>query len=142
MDRRERSQRFAFYVGQELKGTITSRGFKAAAVAREMGRSGTAFSNWLNGKGAILPLAVLAEACEVIGVEPAIVVAAAYTRLREELDGGSSFADVIRSLEDQRAKRIRPDIDVAADEEESRLDDEFGDGEAGDEVDGEPGDGV
>lgn len=80
MDKRERAERFTVYVGLELKGRIVSRGFTAAQVADQMGRSRAAFSRWLNGKQSI-PLSVVCEASEIIGVEPGDIVAKAYDRL-------------------------------------------------------------
>lgn len=89
MDTRDRADLFTRYVGLELKGKITSRGFTALAVATTMGRSPAAFNRWLNGKAEI-PLPVLCEASEVIGVEPTAIVSAAYDRLayeHGEIDG-------------------------------------------------------
>ena len=144
MDMRGRADKFAEYVGLALKGAITEHGFAASAVADRLGRSRSAFTNWLNTRKATLPLEVLAEACEVIGVEPSEVVKSAYERLCREHGPArpdrASLSNVVRTLEDQREKRMKLDIDVAADKEELRLGDQFGDGEAGDEVDGEPGD--
>ena len=80
MNKRERADEFVRFVGLELKGAITARGHHASKVAKEMGRSVTAFSNWLNGKTPI-PMSVLCEACEVIGVNPTYIVDTAYNRL-------------------------------------------------------------
>lgn len=80
MSSRDRADDFARFVGLELKGRIVSRGFTAQHVARAGGRSPAAFSRWLNGKVEI-PLAVLCESCEIIGVDPREVVDAAYRRL-------------------------------------------------------------
>lgn len=81
---RDRAGRFVAYVGLELKGRIISQGHNATEVATRMGRSPAAFNRWLNGRVDI-PLAVLCEACEVIGVEPVAVVQAAYDRMTVEL---------------------------------------------------------
>lgn len=80
MDKRERSELFAKYVGLALKGRIITQGRNAKAVAEEMRRSPAAFNRWLNGK-VELPLSVFAEACEVIDVEPQTVIEDAYGRL-------------------------------------------------------------
>ena len=78
-----RGEAFTAYIGAELKGLIASRGRSAAAVARETGHSASALNRWLNGRQA-LPLPVLLEACDVLGVEPREVVSRAYARLGAE----------------------------------------------------------
>ncbi|WP_188022741.1 MULTISPECIES: helix-turn-helix transcriptional regulator [unclassified Leucobacter] len=80
MNKRDRSELFARYVGLALKGRIITQGKTAKAVATEMQRSPAAFNRWLNGKVEI-PLSVFAEACEVIDVEPHTIVEDAYSRL-------------------------------------------------------------
>lgn len=80
MNTRERADMFVRFVGLELKGAITARGFHASKIAKQMGRSPAAFSNWLNGNTQI-PMSVLCEACEIIGVEPTFIVDTAYSRL-------------------------------------------------------------
>jgi transcriptional regulator with XRE-family HTH domain len=100
---RERADTFVQYVGLELKGRIISRGFTAQRVAETMGRSPAAFNRWLNGRSDI-PLAVLCEACEIIGVEPRSIVEYAYDRMVGELgevdgsryDDGAPLASVHR----------------------------------------------
>ncbi|MDO4243767.1 MAG: helix-turn-helix transcriptional regulator [Actinomyces sp.] len=79
----DRGDAFAAYVGAELKGFISSRGWSAAAVAKATGHSASALNRWLNGKQS-LPLAVLLEASDVLGIDPRDVVARAYARLAEE----------------------------------------------------------
>lgn len=89
MDTRQRADLFVQYVGLELKGRIITQGFNATQVANLIGRSPAAFNRWLNGK-VDMPLDVLCEACEVIHVEPAAIVSAAYDRVcvdLGELDG-------------------------------------------------------
>ena len=83
---------FAQYVGLELKGRITSQGFRATEVAVATGRSPSAFNRWLNGK-AELPLAVLCQACEVIDAEPSLIVGHAYDRMAVALGerGGETY---------------------------------------------------
>jgi|GEM_PF-1226364 len=71
---------FTRFVGLELKGRIISQGFTAQAVAQANGRSVSAFNRWLNGKVDI-PLSVLCEACETIGIDPHEVVDTAYNRM-------------------------------------------------------------
>jgi len=80
MDKRQRAMLFSRYVGLELKGKITARGYTAKAVALAAQRSPAAFNRWLNGR-VELPLAVLCEACEVIGVQPQVIVDLAYSRV-------------------------------------------------------------
>ncbi|WP_158609491.1 helix-turn-helix domain-containing protein [Cellulomonas triticagri] len=112
MSSRERAEVFTRLVGLELKGRIVSRGFTAQQVARAGGRSPAAFSRWLNGKVEI-PLAVLCESCEIIGVDPKDVVEAAYGRLGAEgrsappagatvaLRGAPHAADVVTLYHDE-----------------------------------------
>lgn len=83
MDIRERGSIFTRYIGLELKGAITARGFNAQQVASASDHSPAAFNRWLNGKAA-LPLSVLAEACEIIGIEPRDIVEVAYARLLKD----------------------------------------------------------
>lgn len=80
MNTRARAEAFARYLGLELKGRIVSQGFTALKVAQTTGRSPAAFNRWLNGK-VDLPVVVLCEAAEVIGIEPQDVVDAAYNRM-------------------------------------------------------------
>lgn len=89
MSTRQRAERFSQYVGLELKGTIISRGFTAKQVAETTDRSPAAFNRWLNGK-AELPIVALSESCEVIGIEPSVIIENAYARMIMEfgeLDG-------------------------------------------------------
>lgn len=89
MDKRKRAEEFTRMVGMELKGAITSRGFNATEVAKLTGRSPAAYNRWLNGKVGI-PMSVLCESCEVIGVEPQFIVETAYNRMAVaygEVDG-------------------------------------------------------
>lgn len=79
----QRSAAFARFVGLELKGAITARAFTAKQVAVLMGRAEANFNRWLNGRVGI-PLAVVCEACEVIGANPAVIVQNAYDRLLAE----------------------------------------------------------
>lgn len=89
MSTRHRAERFAQYVGLELKGAIIARGFTAKQVAESTGRSPAAFNRWINGK-AELPIVALSESCEFIGIEPSVIVENAYARMIMEfgeLDG-------------------------------------------------------
>lgn len=89
MSTRQRAERFSQYVGLELKGAIVSRGFTAKQVAEITDRSPAAFNRWLNGK-AELPIVALSESCEVIGIEPSVIIENAYARMIMEfgeLDG-------------------------------------------------------
>lgn len=89
MSTRHRAERFAQYVGLELKGAIVARGFTAKQVAESTGRSPAAFNRWINGK-AELPIVALSESCEFIGIEPSAIVENAYARMIMEfgeLDG-------------------------------------------------------
>lgn len=94
MNIRQRAETFSRYVGLELKGKITTRGYTAAAVAQGIGRQPAAFNRWLNGK-VEMPMTVLCAACEFIDIEPARVVESAYDRIALEFGerDGSLFAD-------------------------------------------------
>lgn len=93
MDNRDRALLFTTYVGMELKGKITTRGFTAKTVAERTRRSASALNRWLNGR-VELPLTVLCETCEIIGLEPAHIVDAAYNRLIVEYGGASRTTDL------------------------------------------------
>ena len=80
MNNRERAEAYTRYVGLELKGAIIARGFSATQVATLAQRSPAAFNRWLNGKVEI-PLTVVCQACEVIGIEPVTILKIAYDRL-------------------------------------------------------------
>ena len=75
-----KAREFARCVGLELKGRIVARGFTALQVATLLGRSPTAFTNWLNGKKPI-PMVVFHQACEVIGADPVMIVDDACRRV-------------------------------------------------------------
>lgn len=116
MDIRERATVFSTYVGLELKGKITARGHTAKFVAEQARRSASALNKWLNGR-VELPMAVLCEACEIIGVEPGAIIDAAYDRLREELGGAGASAGDVGGLPDNgpvplAAKKGRRKADV------------------------------
>lgn len=96
MNTRARAEAFARYLGLELKGRIVGQGFTALKVAQSTNRSPAAFNRWLNGKVDI-PVVVLCEAAEVIGVEPQDIVDAAYSRMvvtLGELDG-TTYGDEV-----------------------------------------------
>lgn len=122
MDMQDRAQLFTRFVGLELKGRITARGFTAKAVATEARHSPAAFNRWLNGRVEI-PLAVLHEACEIVGVHPGVIIDAAYDRVLLEMDstddapGGARPVSAPRNNAPQglAAKRGRRkgDIDAA-----------------------------
>ncbi|MCT2042647.1 helix-turn-helix domain-containing protein [Pseudoclavibacter alba] len=80
MDIRKRGSTFAKYVGLQLKGEIITRGKTANEVAKATRHSPAAFNRWLNGKTE-LPLAVLCEVADYIGVDPQVIVDTAYNRL-------------------------------------------------------------
>lgn len=84
MNTRERGELFGRYVGLELKGAIVSRTLTAKAVAEKIGRADANLNRWLNGKTEI-PIAVVCEICEVLDLEPRVIVEHAYDRMVEEL---------------------------------------------------------
>ncbi|MGN6126541.1 MAG: helix-turn-helix domain-containing protein [Humibacter sp.] len=112
MDKRQRAMLFSRYVGLELKGKITARGYTAKAVALAAQRSPAAFNRWLNGR-VELPLAVLCEACEVIGVEPQVIVDLAYSRVVVEY-GPAESARVQAADAGVAGKRAGARSDVGA----------------------------
>lgn len=75
--------RFTALVGAEIKGAIAARDWSARAVAKETGHSATALNGWLNGRRA-LPLSVLYEITELVGISARDVVERAYLRMCEE----------------------------------------------------------
>lgn len=83
MNIRRRAELFSLYVGLELKGKITSRGYNAKSVAEGIGRQPATFNRWLNGKVEI-PVTVLCETCEYIDIDPTGIVEDAYARLALE----------------------------------------------------------
>ncbi|PDQ36028.1 MAG: hypothetical protein B5766_02485 [Candidatus Lumbricidophila eiseniae] len=83
MDTQMRARAFANFIGLELKGRITTRGYTALAVAIRLGHSPAAFNRWLNGKTEI-PLSVYYSVCEVIGVDTIDVADKAARRVIEE----------------------------------------------------------
>lgn len=90
MTNTDRGLIFGKYVGLELKGAIISRGNTAAGVAKSLGHSQSAFTNWLNGKVQI-PISVVVNASEVIGIEPSQIIDAAYDRLVYEFGEFDGF---------------------------------------------------
>lgn len=80
MNTRSRAILFTRYVGLELKGAITARGFTAKEIALRSHRSPAAFNRWLNGHVEI-PLAVVCESCELIGISPGAIIDAAFERV-------------------------------------------------------------
>lgn len=77
---RNRSETFARYVGLQLKGSIIARSLTAKAVAEAIGRGDANLNRWLNGKVEI-PISVVCEVCEFIGVEPSQIIQLAYDRM-------------------------------------------------------------
>ena len=93
MNKRERALIFSRYVSFELKGAITSRGRTASEVSVAIHRSPSNMNRWLNGK-VDLPMVVLCEAAEEIGVDPEAIVEAAYRRLCDEFGDRSSITQI------------------------------------------------
>lgn len=130
MNKRERAETFARYVGLELKGKIITQGHTAKSVAEEMGRSPAAFNRWLNGK-VELPLSVLGEACEVIDLDPQGIVEDAYSRLCVEFGerDGFKYPDednvvVGRFGQNAEPENVIPDEARAADKYDGDRDEE------------------
>lgn len=84
MNTRERGDAFGRYVGLELKGAIVARGLTAKKVAEMIGRADANLNRWLNNKTEI-PITVVCEVCEALGIEPRAIVEHAYDRMVLEL---------------------------------------------------------
>ncbi|WP_223690068.1 helix-turn-helix domain-containing protein [Leifsonia poae] len=133
MNIRQRAEIFTRFVGLELKGKITAMGFTASAVAEAINRSPAAFNRWLNGKTEI-PLSVVCEACEVIDIDPQVIVETAYSRLAVELGerDGSTYPEddrlpMIPPASGRAVPKLTPILDVAPspDTESSLTDDDL-----------------
>lgn len=108
MNMQQRAETFTTYVGLALKGAIVERGMSATHVATTMKRSPAAFSRWLNGHVAI-PLAVLYEASEIVGVDPAQLVENAHRRLTATLGAPTATVTPLAAASKRRAKRASDD---------------------------------
>jgi transcriptional regulator with XRE-family HTH domain len=80
----DRSKRFAQLIGLELKANFAREETSQAEVAEKLGHSKSGYSRWLNAKPS-MPVEALLNTCESIGVDPRIVIDAAYRRLIEEM---------------------------------------------------------
>ena len=68
MELHKQSLLFATYVSKELKATLVRYDASMAEAAKATKHSRTAVTNWLNGRNQ-LPLRVLYEICEYVGVK-------------------------------------------------------------------------
>lgn len=80
----ERGERFSHLLASTLKGAIGEYGQTIRAVSKAIGVHHTTMSGYFSGSR-ILPANTFSDACEVIGVDPAELVARAYTRLIREM---------------------------------------------------------
>lgn len=80
MNNFKRGEEFSKFVALELKGRIIAQGFTAKAVAAGIGKPAATLNRWLNNK-LPLPISILCEVAEFIGVFPADIVSLAYDRL-------------------------------------------------------------
>ncbi len=112
----KRAEEFSKYVALELKGRIIAQGFTAKAVASGINRPAATLNRWLNNK-LPLPLAVLCEAAEYIGVSPSDIVSLAYDRLsvrHGELSGVSYDAEDHADVDGEIAQLEAADADSNA----------------------------
>lgn len=109
----KRAEEFSRYVALELKGRIIAQGFTAKAVASGINRPAATLNRWLNNK-LPLPLAVLCEAAEFIGVSPSDIVSLAYDRLsvrHGELGGEGYDSEDHSYVDDEIAQLEAADAD-------------------------------
>jgi transcriptional regulator with XRE-family HTH domain len=103
--RDQRSNRFAQLLGLELKANFAREETSQAEVAERLGHSKSGYSRWLNAKPS-MPLEVLLNTCELIGVDPRTIVDSAYRRLIEEMgeySAGSPSIDISQLPAEERA---------------------------------------
>lgn len=83
-DLKARGRKFAQYLALEVKGAIWSQNRGVIEVCEEAGVNQATFYRYTTGTRSI-PSPLLAQMCEVIGVDPREIVNRAYTRLLNEL---------------------------------------------------------
>lgn len=107
----ERGIAFSGFLGAELKGAIASRNMTVAEVARELGKDRKNMSQWLNGQR-VIAADFLSNVCEVIGIEPSIVVSRASERLYEELGAPTQHtnADIVLLPHTQAKQTAKTDL--------------------------------
>ena len=80
----ERGRKFAQYLALEVKGAVWSQNRGVIEVCEEAGVNQATFYRYTTGTRSI-PSPLLAQMCEVLGVDPREIVNRAYTRLLNEL---------------------------------------------------------
>lgn len=80
----DRGRAYSRILANELKGAILARGYKIKTVATQIGIDNTSLSRYFAGMRT-MPVDVLIDACEIIGVSPQTLASRAYERLIEEL---------------------------------------------------------
>ena len=83
-DLKARGRKFAQYLALEVKGAIWSQNRGVIEVCEEAGVNQATFYRYTTGTRSI-PSPLLAQMCEVLGVDPREIVNRAYTRLLNEL---------------------------------------------------------
>lgn len=79
----DRGARFSHLLSLELKGAIGAHGRSVRSVSADIGVHHTTMSGYFNGSR-MLPADTFNDACESIGVTPALLVERAYDRLLSE----------------------------------------------------------
>lgn len=80
----ERSAKFSEFLALELKGAILATQNTILETCKKADVDYSTFTRYVNGKRS-LPSPLLAQMCEVLGVDPREIVNRAYTRLLNEL---------------------------------------------------------
>lgn len=80
----ERGAKFSEFLALELKGAIIATQNTITETCKTADVDYSTFTRYVNGKRSI-PSPLLAQMCEVIGVDPREIVNRAYTRLLNEL---------------------------------------------------------
>lgn len=78
-------EKFSRYVGEQLRGEAAMRGITTTALARTMNIDRVTLHRYLTGKRA-LPVPVLYDAAEAIGLPAALIVTRADERMSAEHD--------------------------------------------------------
>jgi hypothetical protein len=105
MDTRNRGQEFARLLRLELKQELVKAkpNHSIRSVTHAIGRIHPTLANWLNGNGGEIPIVIVVDVCEVIGIDPCDVVKNAYTKLCADKAYGSP-----QYIEKTAGRRGRP----------------------------------
>jgi len=104
----KRADRFAIYLGAEIRGLIVSRGITQNGLAEAVGHQRASMANWLSAKPPV-PMAVFHKICEYLDVEPQIPIERAERRVIDELghyDDGTPPLTIDDLTEEQKKQII------------------------------------